>query len=1030
MKKVKGIVKPKIVKRSILLIIAALLVALFANNIIASYALGHDYTKATAPGDYEIVGEYGEYLKAYEMVTPNNTVTIDTTNNTDLVQSDFTDVANLATIVGDVKPFYTSEVGSATWRFTLPDAGYYNIRLTYYPEQGGSAPIERKIKINGAVPYEAFNNIVFSRTWGDGPIEASEGSMFFMDAMGNDMKPTQIEKPKITTSYVVDDLGYVTEPYLVYCLAGENTITIESVREPMSIFSIDICAKVEYMSYSDYVSQFSDDDKVNDKKFVFEAEDPSIRTSSSATLYAVNDRTSAKNSPTDPVKIRYNSVGGTKWASPGDWISWDVEVEEAGLYQISLRSKQGVSRGVYTTRKVLVNGEVPFDEALNTKYHFSTDWKIMTLGGYDVDGKEIPFYFYLNAGQNTITLEATLGDYSSLVSRVNTVIDELNRVYRRIIAVTTLNPDPYIDYYLVENLADFVSVYYEEGESIVGLKETFTKCASELREVNSILVKLSGGKSDMTASLDRMAIQLDSFVSNIRTLQRRLNDYSNNISALGTWILQMSEQSIVIDQLYIHSDKTTLSKANALPKANPDFFTASVFGVTAFFKSFFFDYESIGVTEAKANLPTIEVWFLTSEVAGREQANALSNLILDTFDHANVKLKLVSPGVLLPATLAKRGPDVAINVPNGLPINYALRNAIEDISKYEGFYDTTGICSAEEIARGTCATSIAADDPNRNFQQSAMVPYEFNGGYYALPNTQSFLVTFYRTDIFDEYDWKRPTLQNPWTWEDVIEIIPELQLKNLQFYLPLNTVLANSVVNQIFASMLYQQDGTFYKNGNRESAFDSAAAMSAFDTWSRFYSEYSFPLAASFFNRFRTGETPIGIANYEMYNTLMVSAPEIRGKWDFALLPGTIKEDNSLDHRGAAGGTAVVMMAQAREKEAAWEFMKWWTSENTQFSYARELESVLGPAARHNTPNIKAFQRMAWTAKEIEVLTTQWEKTVGVPEVAGGYYTGRNLENAFREVVNKDKEPRETLEQYIQIINSEITRKRAEFGLD
>jgi hypothetical protein len=466
--------------------------------------------------------------------------------------------------------------------------------------------------------------------------------------------------------------------------------------------------------------------------------------------------------------------------------TYEIE-EKEGLYQISFRAKQGVSRGVYTTRKVLINGEVPFDEALNTKYKFSRDWKIMTLGGFDETGKEIPYYFHLNAGKNTITMEATLGDYSSLVSRVNTVIDELNRVYRRIIAVTTLNPDPYIDYYLVENLADFVSVYYEDGKSIVGLKETFAKCAKELRDVNRILAELSGGKSDMTASLDRMALQLDSFVNNVRTIQRRLKDYSNNISALGTWILQISEQSIVVDQLFIHSDKSSLSRKNALPKANPNFFAGSWFSIKSFFKSFFFDYESIGVTEAKANLPTIQVWFLTSETAGREQANALSNLILDTFDHANVSLKLVAPGVLLPATLAKRGPDVAINVPNGLPINYALRNAIEDISKYEGFYETTGICSADEIARGTCTANVDPEDENRNFQASAMVPYELNGAYYALPNTQSFLVTFYRTDIFNEYEWKRPTLENPWTWEDVIEIIPELQLKNLQFYLPLNT---------------------------------------------------------------------------------------------------------------------------------------------------------------------------------------------------------------------------------------------------
>jgi len=54
---------------------------------------------------------------------------------------------------------------------------------------------------------------------------------------------------------------------------------------------------------------------------------------------------------------------------------------------------------------------------------------------------------------------------------------------------------------------------------------------------------------------------------------------------------------------------------------------------------------------------------------------------------------------------------------------------------------------------------------------------------------------------------------------------------------------------------------------------------------------------------------------------------------------------------------------------------------------------------------------------------------MGIPEIAGGYYTGRNLENAFREVVNKNLNPREVLTEYVIKINKEITKKRQEFGL-
>ena len=170
-----------------------------------------------------------------------------------------------------------------------------------------------------------------------------------------------------------------------------------------------------------------------------------------------------------------------------------------------------------------------------------------------------------------------------------------------------------------------------------------------------------------------------------------------------------------------------------------------------------------------------------------------------------------------------------------------------------------------------------------------------------------------------------------------------------------------------------------------------------------------------------------------MYNTLAVSAPEVRGKWSFALLPGTEKVDANgntyIDHQGAASGMSLIMMDTTDNPFEAWAFMDWFTSADTQVNYAREIEAILGAAARHNTANVAAFTRLAWTEEEKEMLMAQWVDTVGVPEVAGGYYTGRNLENAFREVVNNKYNARQILQDYILTINSEIDRKREEFGL-
>lgn len=96
----------------------------------------------------------------------------------------------------------------------------------------------------------------------------------------------------------------------------------------------------------------------------------------------------------------------------------------------------------------------------------------------------------------------------------------------------------------------------------------------------------------------------------------------------------------------------------------------------------------------------------------------------------------------------------------------------------------------------------------------------------------------------------------------------------MEFYLPIEDTLnnANLVPNSTFAMLLYQNDGTFYTEDQKKSALDSEISMDAFKRWTQFYTNYKFPLKADFPNRFRTGEMPIGIADYTTYNMLTVMA--------------------------------------------------------------------------------------------------------------------------------------------------------------
>jgi hypothetical protein len=109
--------------------------------------------------------------------------------------------------------------------------------------------------------------------------------------------------------------------------------------------------------------------------------------------------------------------------------------------------------------------------------------------------------------------------------------------------------------------------------------------------------------------------------------------------------------------------------------------------------------------------------------------------------------------------------------------------------------------------------------------------------------------------------------------------------------------------------------------------------------------------------------------------------------------------------------------------------LKWWTSKDTQLGFGREMEVRLGTSARYPTANVEALTLLPWPTQDLKTLMEQMKWAKGIPEVPGGYLTGRNIDNAFRKVVVQGDDPRETMDYYVRYMNEEITAKRKEFNL-
>lgn len=926
-------------------------------------------------------GNYTGYLNEHaDAVCPANDIEIDLFSGTG------EGMEKMSSYEGEDNVLYTEVGSTVTWNVQVPETGFYNLYMEYLLPESRGVAAEREVRINGEVPFEDARNITFSRIWTD-------GGKVRVDNQGNEIRPTQVEHYDWQNTYFKDDMGYIIDPYKFYLEKGANEITLCGENEPLALKKLVVSAIKDRDSYSDYIAKqpnVTASDAGQKYSQVVQGETSTYRSESS--LYAKYDRSSPSTQPSSVTHTVLNYVGGDAWRSSGQWIEWDFEVPEDGFYNIMIKGRQNYSRGGVSNRSVYIDGQVPFKELDEISFEYANDWECKQLA----DESGTPYNFYLTAGKHTIRLEATLGGVGAILEELEDSTYRLNQIYRKILVYTGANPDKYRDYN--------IHTTYPEIMDAMDLE------SKRLFKIVDDMVAYSGQKEANIATAQTVAQQLERFCAKPNKITLEFTTFKDNITALGTAALNMSETKLDIDYIAITGTavKPAKDKASALAKMGHE--------LKSFGASFVVDYDAVGdVYEDDGDV--VKVWVLT----GRDQGTILKAMVDDTFTPntgVKVNVEIVAPDALLNAVVAGRGPDVVLSVGADQPVNYALRNAVEDLTQ---FPDCKEVMSS--------------------FTPSSYEQYRLDEHIYGMPETQTFNVMFYRKDVLEELE-----LGVPNTWQDLIEMLPTIQGNNLSVGIPTaagssasaaaTTAVASNVPDlSLYFTLLFQYGGDMYNEAGTKTTVDDEAGVKAFDDYVKYFNDYGIPTVYDFVSRFRSGEMPIGIAAYSTYNTLMVSAPEIRGLWDFTVIPGTERTaadgTKYIDRSDFITGSASMMIKTDDDtiRNNAWEFMKWWASKDTQTRFGREIEALLGSSARYATANKEAFSQLAWSADDIAVLNEQWDQTRGIREVPGGYYTGRHISNAIRKVINDKDDSRETIIDYSIKIDEEIVKKRKEFGL-
>ena len=974
--------------------------------------------------------------------------------------------------VGEV--LYTPGIGTTSWQVNVPATAKYSVVVEYWPDTAKSASIERILKIDDAIPFAEARFLTLPKVWVNQYVQAQltppkgvsltelyqmaaeagfdtdamrpvmqngkaylvvsmptvwtqaltdfvneyEVRFFTADIDDNELRPGMTQKPEWISYELRDADGFYSETFEFVLEAGERTLSLEAVNEPMTIKAIRLVPHVDMQSYDAYRAAY--DAAVGQDWVRIQAEYAGA--TSSNTVYPIEDRTDAATMPSVTTHTALNTIGGEKWETAGQWVRYTFKVNTSGMYNIAARYRQNVLDGMSVCRALYIrsNGAepgtpgyydgIPFKEASEIRFDYNANWQstLLNNGSKDEKGEPIAYEFYFEAGvEYTISFEVTLGSVGSVVRRVNAALNAINTDYLAIIKLTGASPDQYRDYGFARIMPDTMIDMIMQSRELYAVAEEMTR--------------ITGEKSSNVATLEKVAWLLERMGSNEDQIAKYLDQLKSYIGTMGTWLGDAKTQPLQLDYIVIQP------VGNEPPQAKAGFFASLAHEVSSFFMSFFRNYNRMGATsEDVTGENTVDVWL----AYGRDQAQVIRNLINNDFTpnsvhNTTVNLKLVAGGTLLPSVLAGMGPDVYIGLGEGDVINYAIRGALMPIEHMEGFRDFALNYEADENFNTIYdENGNPTVNPNAQFNYAAMLVLGIEDAqglyhYYGLPETQNFTMMFVREDILANLN-----IEIPKTWDDILAAVPTLQANNM--------LIGMHTDYKVF---LYQMGGTLFADDGMRINLDSNVGLTAFDTMCRFFTMYSFPYKYDFANRFRTGEMPIGFASYNgTYNHLTVFATEIKGLWAFYPMPGIeyTREDGTtyINNVSVASTSAIVMMNGCDNQHGAWEFMRWHSGADCQIKYSNEMVAIIGPSAKHATANIQALAEMPWTSAEYEQLSYQFRNLASIPNYPGSYIIGRYTQFAFLAAYEKNADPTTKLQSYIPIINKEITRKRSEFGLE
>lgn len=793
-----------------------------------------------------------------------------------------------------------------------------------------------------------------------------------VDRYGNEIVSLPDKLIRWEHKEVMDASYRYSDPLPVELTAGVHKLELNIQEGTLLLGNISLEAPGD-------VAEYAGSTKAEGNALItIEAEDFYQRNDSS--IHAIGEYGSSL-SPLSATTTVLNIIDEDSFNEAGQTVSYQFHVDNAGYYYIGMNYRQSEKNDFPVFVDWKIDGEIPNSAFKSYQVEAANKFRTVTL----TDDNDDKLSVYLEPGDHTISLTISADNLRYALEAVDEIMSGISDLSLEVTKVAGTNKDKYRDLKLTRYIPDV-------QDRLLGWVDELYSLAEQAQPY------VNAKSPDKVAAFSYLLIaanQLKSLAEKPNELVYRVDELSTSVNSINTQIANfvdlINDNDLSIDRIYIYQDGARLPKGQNIFRS-----------IGTSLKRFGYSFMGQSYSASNTDESHIQVWVNRP----RTYVEIMQKMIDEKFTPETgiaVDLSIMTDAQkLILSNASGDTPDIATGINYSIPFDLAIRGSLVDLSKFDNYKEVFG-----------------------RYSEGLLVPSVVGDGLYSLPETMNFYVMFYRTDILSKLG-----LSVPNTMDELIAMLPDLQMRGLNVYYPTAAML---VMRNFHGTtpIIYQMDGALYGNTALDILVDSEATVEGFTELTELFTLYDLPVdVPNFYQHFRNGDLPIGIADFNSYNLILNAAPEIANSWSIALVPGIEDEETGEVKRYMSGGAeSTVMFSSDDDREQkAWQFMEWWSRADIQAEFGQRLQILYGDEYIWPTANLEAFERLPYPTSDKDIILTQAQYILETPRLLGSYMMERELSNAFNDVVVNGDTVRSRIDEVAKTVLRETERKLEEFG--